>query len=1796
MKSRLAQIILFVVLAGVWQRGLAQLPSSPTLATTNVPEASQYGVLYELSIPATANYSTLASVIYSVNNSGLTLNYNRVAYFLQLDNKWVWVSMNKFNTTNAQLGIPYANSGIIFQQTVTGMNVYSSAGAGVTNTTGITGNIEIWPDCYNTGVGLGGIGGNGSNYDFNDTRNASTNCYGSFQVHNYGASQTIFAMNCFMGGTGIDLGIGNNSGNANPDWTFMYNASTYTTTRKLYILVQKGISINTQPSTTAVNACLNGTLSPLTVSATAINGTITNYQWYSTSTATNSGGTLVATNTTSASTNSYTPATSVAGTKYYYCVVNGSGGAVSTSSVSGAITVGNPTIVVAGSGTICEGSSISLTASGAGSAGTYVWSTGATTSVAVLSPTTTNTYSVSGTTSLGCVSSSTLVTVTVNPKPIISVSGGSICVGSSFVFSPSGAATYTYSGGTATVSPVITTNYTISGTSSAGCVGTNTDVSITVNPLPVLSITGAASICAGQTTSLTASGASSYTWSSGSNQTVVAINPANTTTYSVTGTSSFGCLSASAAQKTVTVYALPTLAIASSNTVCSGASIVLTASGANSYTWNSGATTASIAQSPVTNTSYSVSGTSVNGCVSASAAVKSVTVINLPVLSISGTTVLCAGNTSSLTVTGASTYTWNTGSNATLIAVSPSVSSNYSVTGSTAEGCISSAASVVQVSVNPIPVVNIVGSSTACAGNTVTFTANGAATYTWNTASTSSSISVSPTVTSNYSVIGSSSAGCTNTLAVVKTLSIYNNPTLAITGANTVCAGSGITLSASGAATYTWNTGANTSALTMTPSVSGGYTVTGTSAQGCTNVIAAVKSVSVISLPVLSVTGPSMICTGNSAILNASGASTYTWNNSTTNASLSVSPSVTTNYSVTGRNAEGCLSLAPAVVTVVVNALPVLTVSGNATLCAGSSATLTASGANTYTWNTTSNLSNIVVSPTTTTTYSVSGTSTAGCVSSVSAVKTITVFAEPVIFIAGSNTLCEGDNTTLTASGAASYTWSNGSFLNSIIVTPAINTTYSVSGQSINGCSNSTAAVVTLTVYSKPVISIAGNTAICAGETLNLVASGADTYTWNTSAQGSVQNFSPGTSTVYSASGTNSLGCVSSNAATHSVLVNALPILSVTASSTQVCAGESATLEASGAMSYTWTNFSNTNSIVITPVTTGNYTLSGTDANGCEGLAVVTTVSVNALPIVGITGTTSVCEGDVLVLTATGAVAYSWSGIGTSATVAVSPVASTVYTVVGTSAEGCNQIATHTVAVNALPVLTVTGSSGICTGQSATLIVTGANTYSWSTGAQSNSIVTSPGSNTTYTVTGIDALGCTNTATQLVSVAASLSVTITGPSVICEGELVNLNASGASNYVWNTTETGASISPSPSTTTTYSVLGTSGSCSNIAFATVSVNVNPILNITNSNAICLGDSTVLSVSGADTYTWSTGGNTASVQVTPLSTTVYTAAGQFINGCSATISTTVQVNPLPVLVIAGDSSLCAGKTLVLSAGGAQTYTWSNGSNSATVGISPQTSTSIAVFGTDTNGCTANSVAKTITVNPSPVISILSSATEICAGDSVTLSVSGADSYLWDNNSQDTLLVVYPGASSTYSVAGTNTFNCESEAQITITVNPVPVITIAAPAQICKTESTKLVATGADSYTWNTGTVSDTLLASPLTDTVFSIDGENVYGCVSSTSVEVKVSDCVGLSAIEDNYNCRIYPNPGSGRFMVESSNIDFKTIVISNVLGQIIYSTSVYGTTEVDLSSFANGLYSLTILQNGESVYQKTIIKQ
>lgn len=218
----------------------------------------------------------------------------------------------------------------------------------------------------------------------------------------------------------------------------------------------------------------------------------------------------------------------------------------------------------------------------------------------------------------------------------------------------------------------------------------------------------------------------------------------------------------------------------------------------------------------------------------------------------------------------------------------------------------------------------------------------------------------------------------------------------------------------------------------------------------------------------------------------------------------------------------------------------------------------------------------------------------------VSSTSSVTPFVTPTISIAGANSICSGSSTTFTASGVSSYSWTTGPTTATFVVTPTVTATYSVVGTATNGCV-SNMATKSITVNATPTVAV-NSGSICSGNTFTIIPSGASTYT----VQGGSTAVTPTANTSYTVIGTNTAGCVSSNTATSIVTVNTLPTVLATTNNTSICTGQTATLTASGATSYTWNTSATTTAIAVSPNVTTTYTVNGTGANGCSNTTTIT--------------------------------------------------------------------------------------------------------------------------------------------------------------------------------------------------------------------------------------------------------------------------------------------------------------------------------------------------------------------------------------------------------------------------------------------------------------------------------------------------------------------------------------------------------------------------------------------------------------
>jgi len=383
-----------------------------------------------------------------------------------------------------------------------------------------------------------------------------------------------------------------------------------------------------------------------------------------------------------------------------------------------------------------------------------------------------------------------------------------------------------------------------------------------------------------------------------------------------------------------------------------------------------------------------------------------------------------------------------------------------------------------------------------------------------------------------------------------------------------------------------------------------------------------------------------------------------------------------------------------------------------------------------------------------------------------------------------------------------------------------------------------------------PNITTTASTTICAGTSTTITASGGTSYTWAPSTglnatTGTSVIAGPSSTTIYTVTGSNASGCTKTKTVT--VTINAKPNMTITASSS-ICTGQSKALQATGANIYAWspaTGLSATtgSSVQATPASTTTYTVTGTASNGCTSTLSVT-VTVNAYPVITATANSSICSGTTIGLSASGAASYGWmpsTGLNmtTGGNVTAGPVNTTTYTVTGTT-NGCSSTQTVAITVNQNPGLSISASTVICSGQVAPLQVSGAAGYAWLPTAGLNvtagpAVNANPTNTTTYTVTGTGVNGCTATAQTTVTVYTTPVLSLSGDVSFCPGGSALIQASGAEDYTWQPATgldatTGDEVNAGPNTTTTYTVTGSNGGCTDTKTVTVTIHALPPVSI------------------------------------------------------------------------------------------------------------------------------------------------------------------------------------------------------------------------------------------------------------------------------------------------------------------------------------------------------------------------------
>ena len=565
-------------------------------------------------------------------------------------------------------------------------------------------------------------------------------------------------------------------------------------------------------------------------------------------------------------------------------------------------------------------------------------------------------------------------------------------------------------------------------------------------------------------------------------------------------------------------------------------------------------------------------------------------------------------------------------------------------------------------------------------------------------------------------------------------------------------------------------------------------------------------------------------------------------------------------------------------------------------------------------------------------------------------------------------------------------------------------------------------------------------------------------------------------------------------------------------SNSPICAGQplnlTTTANPAGAYTYAWTGPNGFTSLIQNPTiaaptlaAAGNYTVVVTIPN-CGVANGTTAVVVNPGPTITVPPIT-ICQGGSGTLSASSSTAggtWTWSLggniLGSGSTLSVNPTTSTTYSV-QYNVNGCTSTSTVLVSVEATPQPQIVNDS-ICLGQTGTLFVSNISaggTYLWSTGATTASLSAAPTTNTTYSVVYTSANGCVAPSVSADIIVKPNPIVTVVNDTICIGSTTTLTSRvdlSGGTYTWSPLpSTGNSITVTPNTTSTYTVIYNLQGCTDTASSTVLVNPIPVA-ATSNTTICFGSVATLNASANlpnGTYLWSTGETTTSIQVSPGTTTTYSVAYTLNNCTSPSVNAIVTVNPIPVVTLSS-ATICEGDNVTLTAtpnltGGS--YTWGplNLVGGASQTLSPLVDTTLTVIYTLLN-CPSLPASGTVTVNPLPIVTFSSNIVEGCAPLGVTFTATDQTNatYNWSTSNaltgtgSSTTILFPTGGTFDVTLAATTVNGCFASSSMAnyIYVEDLPNADFESPISIFTNEAQYVqfsnLSTGATNYIWNFG----------------------------------------------------------------------------------------------------------------------------
>lgn len=741
------------------------------------------------------------------------------------------------------------------------------------------------------------------------------------------------------------------------------------------------------------------------------------------------------------------------------------------------------------------------------------------------------------------------------------------------------------------------------------------------------------------------------------------------------------------------------------------------------------------------------------------------------------------------------------------------------------------------------------------------------------------------------------------------------------------------------------------------------------------------------------------------------------------------------------------------------------------------------------------------------------------------------------------------------------------------------------------------------------------------------------------------------TAGTYKLTVTNASGCTFSDSIVVAAATTTLPLITANRPLT-FCEGDSTILTSSSLTGNTWSTGAATRSIIVK--TAGSYTVSYNDPAGCGSLtSAATTINVNPLPTLSITGVTAICPGNSTTLNAgSGYTSYLWSSGETSPSITVNSAA--VFSVKVTNTNGCAKTVSATTTISPLPSPVISGTLQFCPGSSTVLDGgAGFTTYSWSNGATTQTITVSTGATFTVTVSNVN--GCFGTASATTSLYNSPTPSISGSAAVCPDGFVTLTAdAGYNTYLWSTGATTQSITVNAANTYTVTVTNSNGCTGSVSKMVTTASV-PTPVISGTLSFCGGSSTTLTANaGYSSYTWSNGATSQSILVSSPGT--YSVTVTNASGCSgstlATATAQGSVPATPGMITGNTGGICNSSNNVYSINAvtnAAFYVWTV-PNGATI-TSGQGTTAITVTFSNTftggniivaasNACgqSPSNTPRTLAVQgaaatPGNITGIVSG---LCSQVGKVYSIApvyGASSYTWtvptgatmtSGQGTNTITVNYSSSFSSGSICVKANSTCGNSANSCVTVSGAPETpnTINGPSSVCSKQKNVAysIATvaGATSYVWTVPSLA-TIVSGQGTASIVVTFGTKTGGisvkafnaCGSSTlkTLAVNFVACYSSNLISEveklepeniiSGNILVYPNPTVGPVIIVINGEKGKyKLMVNDATGRTVFLKDVKfdgNKISADFKFLAKGIYTLQVFNTNYKKLIKLIIQ-